>query len=190
MTLAAAQPEGVARHWREGHLGRARHLPRHADLHFTRQDQAVHVGRRFVDGPDAYVGMAARVALQQPWQPFVGQRRHDGQRHRPLATHAELPRRVQHPVMGGKQFSKQRRHRSPQRRQLGTLAGFEQRRAQLLLQVLHGGRHRGLRTERALRGQAEAAVVRGQQELAQVLDLQGRGHGGLTKFGFPEINLR
>jgi hypothetical protein len=34
-------------------------------------------------------------------------------------------------------------------------------------------------------------VVGGQQKLAQMLDLQGRGHGfmGCIKFGFSEINL-
>ncbi|MNW04871.1 hypothetical protein D3C71_2010320 [compost metagenome] len=80
--------------------------------------------------------------------------------------------------MRGQQFTQQRRHGMPQRRQLRPLAGFEQRRAQLLFQVLHGGRHRRLRTVRALGRQAEAAVVGGQQELAQVLDLQGLGHDG------------
>ncbi|KAG0738425.1 hypothetical protein G6F63_016557 [Rhizopus arrhizus] len=103
----------------------------------------------------------------------------------------QLARGIQHAVVRGKQFAQQRRHGMAQRRQLRALAGFEQRRAQLLLQILHGGRHRRLRTMRALGRQAKTTVVSRQQELAQMLDLQRLGHdGGPIKFRFSEINLR
>ncbi|MNX84861.1 hypothetical protein D3C86_1166780 [compost metagenome] len=188
MRFTAHQPKGIPRDGREGDLGRARHLACNTHLHLPAQHQPVHVLRRLIQRADADVGMAARVALQQAGQPLIGQRRHDRQRHGPRIAHAQLPRRIQHAVMRGQQFAQQRRHRQTQRRQLRPLAGFKQRRAQLLFQVLHGGGHGGLRPMRAFGRQPEAAMVGRQQELAQVLDLQRGGHDGrrLTS-GFPKL---